>query len=453
MSIQLQLGDSDFVCTQSDNPMANDLVFETNGTIISSVLSYDSVENSITINSAPSKSYPRNQSLNLRWNATTQQYDNCLVLTVITDPADATIILTAAGYTQIDNTIMVKSGTSVSYTVSKAGYVTKTGTIIVQENQTIQFKLLRNPSIYTVVGTYTETLLPGRYRVVCRGGGGAGGNAGNSGTYGAGGDAGCGGKGNLSTNTINVQTTTSVDIIVGRGGYSASNGGNGGAGGSAGSHGGAGGAGGGGGMPSYVHIGNDYYVANGGGGGAGGGGGGETVVFAAGTGAGGGGGGGYYYYDTTNNTVVNVAGKNGANGGATGNGNAGIAGNQTFSSLSSGKGGDCALVNYGGFTGGAGASGGGAGGGGGAGYGAYFEGGVIVGAGGGGAGGDTDAGGGQGGQGSWNAGANGSNYKTTPTSTLSENQQYGINDNYGLGGTASTGGWGGFVKIEEIDPE
>lgn len=142
------LGGFDFVCTQSTNPMTNDLVFGINGTIISSVLSYDSVENSITINSDPSKSYPRNQSLNLRWNATTQQYDNCGVLTVITDPADATVILTAAGYTQIDNTIMVKSGTSVSYTISKAGYVTKTGTIIVQENQTIQFKLLRNPSIY-----------------------------------------------------------------------------------------------------------------------------------------------------------------------------------------------------------------------------------------------------------------------------------------------------------------
>lgn len=296
----------------------------------------------------------------------------------------------------------------------------------------------------------TESLPYGQYQIVCRGGGGAGGNDGNAGTYGAGGDAGCGGKGNLSTNTINVQTTTSVDITVGRGGYSASNGGNGGAGGSAGSHGGAGGAGGGGGMPSYVHIGNDYYVANGGGGGAGGGGGGETVVFAAGTGAGGGGGGGYYYYDTTNNTVVNVAGKNGANGDATGNGDDGIAGNQTFSSLSSGKGGDCSLINYGGFSGGVGASGGGASGGGGAGYGAYFEGGVIVGAGGGGAGGDTDAGGGQGGQASWNAGANGSNYKKVPTDTTAENQQYGVNANYGIGGTEYNNGSQGFVAIRRL---
>lgn len=62
-------------------------------------------------------------------------------LTISPNPSDATVKLTASGYTQNGNSITVQSGTSVSYAVSKAGYVSKSANVVVNSNQTITVTL------------------------------------------------------------------------------------------------------------------------------------------------------------------------------------------------------------------------------------------------------------------------------------------------------------------------
>jgi hypothetical protein len=62
-------------------------------------------------------------------------------LTISPNPSDATVKLTASGYTQIGNSITVQSGTSVSYTVNKTGYVGKSANVVVNSNQTITVTL------------------------------------------------------------------------------------------------------------------------------------------------------------------------------------------------------------------------------------------------------------------------------------------------------------------------
>ena len=52
-------------------------------------------------------------------------------------PNDATVTLTASGYTQVGNSITVKTGVIVQYSVSKTGYETASGTITASGNQTI----------------------------------------------------------------------------------------------------------------------------------------------------------------------------------------------------------------------------------------------------------------------------------------------------------------------------
>ena len=52
-------------------------------------------------------------------------------LTINPTPADATVVLTATGFTQVGNSITVDAGTRVTYTVSKTGYVTATDSIVV----------------------------------------------------------------------------------------------------------------------------------------------------------------------------------------------------------------------------------------------------------------------------------------------------------------------------------
>ena len=57
------------------------------------------------------------------------------------NPSDATVLLTATGYTQEGNNISVLEGTEVTYSVSKEGYTTQTGTVVVSENQTLNITL------------------------------------------------------------------------------------------------------------------------------------------------------------------------------------------------------------------------------------------------------------------------------------------------------------------------
>lgn len=295
-----------------------------------------------------------------------------------------------------------------------------------------------------IPGVHDITLIPGTYRVTCRGGGGAGGTKGATNISGTPGQGGAGGKGMISYNVFNTYIPIESVIYVGAGGLTKANGGNGGNGGTTTTTGGdtVNGCGGGGGQPSYIKVNSLYYYANGGGGGAGGGGTGWYGRYSR--GGGGGAGGGFYKFLA--GVVTSIDGKNGATGGHdySGPGGAGIEGNVTdFPDLSSGRGG-----NGTGGGGGSGKNGGGASGaGGGGGHGNHGS--ATSGGGGGGAGGSADAGGGQGGTGA-NRGTDGSNFHTTPTDTLLENQSYGVIGDYGIGGGTNANGRGGFVWLRRI---
>lgn len=63
-------------------------------------------------------------------------------LTIDPTPAEANVQLTASGYAQSGNLILVSSGTSVTYTVSASGYNTKSGTVTVSSNETISVLLV-----------------------------------------------------------------------------------------------------------------------------------------------------------------------------------------------------------------------------------------------------------------------------------------------------------------------
>ena len=315
------------------------------------------------------------------------------------------------------------------------------------------------PKLFTTGGWYYIVLEPGAYRITGRGGGGCGGDscAAISGTPAEGG---AGAPGGTFDQQITVTDFTVASIYVGQGGVHNLNGGNGGGGGApyaTGYNASAGGAGGGGGQPSFVIVNNTKLIATGGGGGGGGGG---NNIHGQGRyepGSGGGGGGGYYYVPAAinNNNLVSVPGKTGAQGANFWTaGNAGVQGNITdFSSLYSGQGG------YGGAydrtyyerPGGASAAGGGASGGGGAG-GAYNGDYAFGGGGGGGAGGSTLAGGGAGGTTSGVDG-NGSaayNHYTQPIDVWSDNEVLGAAGVYGRGGTTSTPGNSGFIRIARV---
>ena len=56
------------------------------------------------------------------------------LFTIIPTPVDSKVVLTADGYTQISNSITVERGTLVIYNVSKEGYITQSGSIIVEED-------------------------------------------------------------------------------------------------------------------------------------------------------------------------------------------------------------------------------------------------------------------------------------------------------------------------------
>lgn len=63
-------------------------------------------------------------------------------LTVDPTPAEANIQLTASGFAQSGNLILVSSGTSVTYTVSAERYNTKSETITVSSDETISVSLV-----------------------------------------------------------------------------------------------------------------------------------------------------------------------------------------------------------------------------------------------------------------------------------------------------------------------
>lgn len=61
--------------------------------------------------------------------------------TISPTPNDATVVLTAQGYTQTGNSIIVLYGTSVDYTVSKTGYVTQSNSVTVTSDTTLPIAL------------------------------------------------------------------------------------------------------------------------------------------------------------------------------------------------------------------------------------------------------------------------------------------------------------------------
>lgn len=305
------------------------------------------------------------------------------------------------------------------------------------------------------------SLPAGQYQFIMRGGGGAGGQTG--GNYGdsVGGVGGCGGCGKLVVQDVTVYSGgRHYNIVIGTGGLTYSNGGNGGFRGAGGVNASPyAGSGGGGGMPSYVwwtNNGNDYFYAANGGGGGGGGGGAATNNRRYDAGGAGGGGGGFYKIASNSQngfSVTSMAGKAGKN--STGYYTAGSVGENGYyinskdlNIYAGGGGNGTGAVGAGQarYRGASGSSGGG---------GPANSNTGAGGNGGGGAGGCEDAGGG--------ANARNTKYsqynsslaptnagKTTPTNTLAENQSYGVNADYGKGGTTNTNGSQGFVIVKRI---
>ena len=87
-------------------------------------------------------------------------------ITINPTPADATVVLTATGYTQQGNTITVPFETPVTYTVSKQNYTTVSNTISATSTETLNVTLVQNGFTLTIVPTpsdATVTLLADGY--------------------------------------------------------------------------------------------------------------------------------------------------------------------------------------------------------------------------------------------------------------------------------------------------
>lgn len=65
-------------------------------------------------------------------------------LTINPTPSDASVTLTATGYTQVGNTLSAPIGTVVFFSVSKIGYITQSGNITISRSETISVNL--NPA-------------------------------------------------------------------------------------------------------------------------------------------------------------------------------------------------------------------------------------------------------------------------------------------------------------------
>lgn len=77
-------------------------------------------------------------------------------LTVNPTPVDATVVLSATGFSQVGNQITVTRGTSVTWTVSKSGYNTRTDTLTVNASQTLNISLITTYCTLTIVPTPSD---------------------------------------------------------------------------------------------------------------------------------------------------------------------------------------------------------------------------------------------------------------------------------------------------------
>lgn len=89
--------------------------------------------------------YERDSQEDLVWDSEQGEYVPAAgeeyTLTIAPTPNDATVVLTADGYTQSGNSITVVDGTTVNYSVAKSGYTTAYGAIVVTETSTIAVTL------------------------------------------------------------------------------------------------------------------------------------------------------------------------------------------------------------------------------------------------------------------------------------------------------------------------
>lgn len=111
-------------------------------------------------------SYVRSYSSDLVWDTDSSSYKSPVTITINPTPSDATVVLTANGFTQSGNSITVGAGTNVTYTVSKTGYNTETSTISYTTNQNISVNLSVQQLTLTVNPTpadSTVTFSAGNY--------------------------------------------------------------------------------------------------------------------------------------------------------------------------------------------------------------------------------------------------------------------------------------------------
>jgi len=89
--------------------------------------------------------YERDSEEDLVWDAQRGEYVPAsgeeYTLTIVPTPNDATVVLTADGYTQSGNAITVVDGTTVNYSVAKSGYTTVYGAVVVTETSSVPVTL------------------------------------------------------------------------------------------------------------------------------------------------------------------------------------------------------------------------------------------------------------------------------------------------------------------------
>lgn len=88
--------------------------------------------------------FKRDITKDLKWNESAGTYVAALpeyTFTITPIPSDATVVLAASGFAQSGNSITVEEGTEVTYTVSKDGYNTKSGTVAPTSNTIITVTL------------------------------------------------------------------------------------------------------------------------------------------------------------------------------------------------------------------------------------------------------------------------------------------------------------------------
>lgn len=177
----IPVSDLSVVYTQDDAPISRDPVFNNKGVLTSYVDSYNDTDMTITIDEDPSVVYTRNLDKNFTWNKTLNKYvGGYKTLTIIPDPEDATVELTATGYVQDGNSISAEEGTVVNWTVSKQGFPSKSGTITLTHSQVLHISLYyeakENEAIVDLEGAqaFEENTIftPGRYEVYIQAPGG-----------------------------------------------------------------------------------------------------------------------------------------------------------------------------------------------------------------------------------------------------------------------------------------